>query len=58
MAKHLTPKDVLTIKDILDGWQDKLTWDLLIDAYFQRTGHKNDTASIIKKCRGFSSIQR
>lgn len=40
MARHITSKDVKTTKDILDGWQGKLTWDLLVDALEKRIGFK------------------
>lgn len=32
MAKHLTDRDVERIVELLDGWQEKLTWDTLCDA--------------------------
>lgn len=40
MAKHINEKDVRVIKGILDGWQGKLSWDLLVDAYENRTGYR------------------
>jgi hypothetical protein len=40
MAKHIDAKDVRTVKGILDGWQGKLTWDLLVEAIENRTGYK------------------
>lgn len=32
MAKHLTSKDIGIIVNLIDSWQDKLTWDILCDA--------------------------
>ncbi|MDE2420850.1 MAG: hypothetical protein KGO49_06685 [Gammaproteobacteria bacterium] len=32
MAKHLTDRDIEHIVKLLDGWQDKLTWDVLCEA--------------------------
>ena len=40
MAKHISDKDVKTVKGILDGWQGKLTWDLLVDALESRSGFR------------------
>ncbi len=39
MAKHLDKKDVGVVKGILDGWQGKLSWDSLTEAYTARTGN-------------------
>jgi len=38
LARHLTEIDVGIIVDILDGWQGKLTWKAVCDAYERRTG--------------------
>lgn len=39
MAKHLAEKDVEVVVSLLDGWNGKLTWTLLCEAYAKRTGH-------------------
>lgn len=31
MAKHLTPKDVVVIIGLIDGWEGKLQWEALCD---------------------------
>lgn len=38
MAKHLNKKDVTLVKSILDTWEGKLSWDLLSNAFEQRSG--------------------
>lgn len=39
-AKNLDDDDIKQIVEILDGWADKLTWDLLIDAIELRMHHR------------------
>jgi len=39
LARHLTKEDIEIIIDMLDGWQGKLTWNGVCEAYKQRTGH-------------------
>lgn len=49
-AKNLDDASIKQIVEILDGWSDKLTWDLLIDAvelrmhnrYTRQTLHKHE----------------
>ncbi|EGI8358193.1 TPA: hypothetical protein O7V39_003457 [Salmonella enterica] len=38
MAKHLTGHDVEKIVGVLDGWQDKLTWNSLCNAVVKHIG--------------------
>lgn len=37
-APSLTTERIQTILDTLDGWQGKLTWDLLIESVYEATG--------------------
>lgn len=39
-APDLTQEVLQQILDTLDGWQGKLTWDLLLDAVETLTGHR------------------
>lgn len=39
MAKHLTVDDIDKIVDLLDGWEGKLTWDLLVEQAEIVIGH-------------------
>ncbi|MDD2006822.1 hypothetical protein [Pseudomonas putida] len=32
MAKHLSPKDLDIIVGVIDGWDEKLSWDAICDA--------------------------
>lgn len=49
-AKNLNDADIKKIVEILDGWSEKLTWELLIDAvelrlhnrYTRQTLHKHE----------------
>lgn len=40
MAKHTDKKDVQRVKEILDGWSGKLTWDLLVNEFKSRHGRQ------------------
>ena len=51
MAKHLTDKDIEQISDILDGWQDKLSWEVLCDACLPVIGTKPARQTLIKFVR-------
>jgi len=39
-APDLTQEILQQVLDTLDGWQEKLTWDLLLDAVETLTGHR------------------
>lgn len=51
MAKHLTDKDIEQIIGILDGWQDKLSWEALCDACLPIIGTKPARQTLIKFTR-------
>ena len=51
MAKHLTDKDIEQIIGILDGWQDKLSWEVLCDACLPVIGTKPARQTLIKFVR-------
>jgi len=38
MAKHIDKADVRKVKEILDGWDGKLTWEYLVDEFETRIG--------------------
>ncbi|MFV3370907.1 hypothetical protein ACNFH5_22295 [Pseudomonas sp. NY15435] len=38
MAKHLTSKDVVTLINLIDSWEGKLTWEILCDAALPMIG--------------------
>ncbi|TXH00033.1 MAG: hypothetical protein E6R08_00945 [Nevskiaceae bacterium] len=39
-APDLTPATIELVLDLLDGWDEKLTWDLLIARVKKETGHE------------------
>lgn len=39
-APDLTAETIELVLDLLDGWNEKLTWDLLIDRIKAATGHE------------------
>jgi hypothetical protein len=39
MTTHFTVDDIDKIVDLLDGWEGKLTWDLLVDKVETEIGH-------------------
>jgi uncharacterized protein (UPF0335 family) len=47
-AKNLDDAGIKVIVEILDGWSEKLTWDLLIDAINSRT-HNEYTRQTLHK---------
>ncbi len=51
MAKHLTDRDVEAVVGILDGWQGKLSWELLCDACQPRIGTKPSRQTLWKIIR-------
>jgi hypothetical protein len=51
LAKHLTDKDIEQIIGILDGWQDKLSWEALCDACLPVIGTKPARQTLIKFVR-------
>jgi hypothetical protein len=51
LAKHITDKDVGRIVEILDGWQDKLTWEALCDACLPIIGTKPARQTLLKFTR-------
>lgn len=40
MAKHLTARDIELLVGLIDGWNDKLTWDALCDEAASLIGTK------------------
>lgn len=40
MAKHLTARDIELLVGLIDGWNDKLTWDALCDEAANLIGTK------------------
>jgi hypothetical protein len=51
LAKHLTDKNIEQIIDILDGWQDKLSWEALCNACLAVIGTKPARQTLIKFVR-------
>jgi hypothetical protein len=51
MAKHVTDRDVEKIVKLLDGWQDKLTWDALCEACLPIIGVKPVRQTLMKFSR-------
>ena len=51
MAKHISNRDVERIVEILDGWQDKLTWEALCDACLPVIGTKPARQTLLKFSR-------
>lgn len=54
MAKHITDKDIEKIVGMLDGWQDKLSWDFLCEACLPVIGTKPARQTLMK----FSRIEQ
>ncbi|MBD3668541.1 MAG: hypothetical protein HUJ16_11300 [Kangiella sp.] len=48
MAKHIDENDVRKIKEILDGWEGKLTWNLLVDEFETRV-HRKTTRQALSR---------
>jgi hypothetical protein len=46
MAKHLTQRDIDKILSILDGWENKLSWDELCDAAVIHVGKRPTRQSL------------
>ncbi len=51
MAKHITDKDIERIVEILDGWQEKPTWEALCDACMPIIGTKPARQTLLKFSR-------
>jgi hypothetical protein len=51
LAKHLTDQDVERVVKLLDGWQDKLTWEVLCAACLPSIGTKPVRQTLIKCAR-------
>lgn len=51
MAKHITDKDIEHIVEILDGWQDKLTWEALCNACLPIIGTEPTRQTLLKFSR-------
>jgi hypothetical protein len=51
LAKHITDKDVERIVEILDGWQDKLTWEALCGACLPVIGAQPARQTLLKFSR-------
>lgn len=55
MAKHLNKNDIEKAKDVLDGWEGKLTWDLFVEAFEMHVGRPTTRQALsrnseIKSC--------
>lgn len=55
LAKHLTDKDIERVVEILDGWQDQLTWEALCDACLRVIGTKPARQTLLKFSRVISA---
>lgn len=51
MAKHISDKDIEKILQLLDGWKNKLTWDLLCEACKSVIGTKPSRQTLMKFTR-------
>jgi predicted RNase H-like nuclease (RuvC/YqgF family) len=51
LARHLTDRDVERVVEILDGWRDKLTWELLCEACAPIIGTKPARQTLAKFVR-------
>jgi hypothetical protein len=51
VAKHLTDRDIEAVVKILDGWQGKLSWELLCEACVSRIGIKPSRQTLWKVVR-------
>lgn len=51
MAKHISDKDIERIVEMLDGWQDRLTWQALCDACLPIIGTKPARQTLLKFAR-------
>jgi hypothetical protein len=47
-AKNLDAQDIKRIVEILDGWSEKLTWDLFIDAIEMRLFNRYSRQALFK----------
>ena len=46
MAKHIDQKDIQTVKEILDSWKGKLTWDALVQELENQAGRQISRQSL------------
>jgi len=44
-ARNLSDLDIKEIVDILDGWEGKLSWDLLVESINKRLRAANTTSN-------------